>query len=654
MGLKALSLSDHGSISGIVSHYKAVKEYNKKAKKDNKQELKFIAGNELYICHDVATIQKTENRNRTHMVVWAKNYQGWKDLIQLTSQTNHPDYYYYKPRIHLWDKDGAVGLQAFCKGNIAGCSGHQGSILSDILFSDLKKAYGQYKGKKTDYYQQFLKPDWLDTASDMAFKLQDLFGKGNFWIELQNELNTEDELALWIHPLIVDCLREVSIKTGIPSFASSDPHYPSKEDALDQRATVMIAMKETDQSVAEKLTSSDEMDLMVFFGSTNFYMHSYDEMAKNFTKEELEESNRIADQVEAYSIEQKPYIPKFSVPPLPKEKYLEPIANNSDKYLMYLCVEGAKKIKPWEHSEIDKQKYWDRLKSELDIIFKFGLSDYFLVVHDICMAADNRPADHSFDWQNVIGENDPIIRGPGRGSAAGCLISYFTGITGIDPVRHDLLFSRFFNAGRMSKDNISLPDIDLDFEVEGRDWIIDYMKYKYGKENTGQIITFHTIKGKAALKDIFRVRGLPNAFDLANEISECIEAESVIADDIEHMKKDGHEDYNMLRWSLDNSEQFQEWYAKEDLKPFLDQAMRCEGIKRGSGKHPSGVVIANEPLSNLFPMVYDPKTKSRIVGFDLKSAEFCGSCKIDILGVSVLSKLKMVQKLVRANLCKYQ
>lgn len=647
-------------MSGTVEFYKAIKAINKKAKQENKPTIKFVAGSELYICHQAANIKAPENRDRTHMVVWAKNKQGWFDLIQLTSQCNHPDYYYYKPRIHLWNIEGAVGLESFCKGNIAGCSGHHGSILSDILFADihadnatrttqLKKAYGQYKGQKTDYYRQFLRENWLEIASEEALKLEQLFGKGNFWIELQDELDPDDELALWIHPLIVECLREVSKKTGIPSFASSDPHYPRKEDALDQRATVMIAMKETDQSVAEKLTASDEMDLMVFFGSTNFYIHSYEEMAKKFTKEELEESNKIAGQVEEYSIEEQPYIPKFDIPKYNNERYLDKIDGESNKYLMKLCIDGAKNIKPWEKSKFDKSIYWDRLKAETDVIFKFGLSDYFLVVHDICMAADHRPTNHSFDWQNNSIEKDPIARGVGRGSAAGCLISYLTNITGIDPVKHDLLFSRFFNAGRLSKDNISLPDIDLDFEIEGRDWVLEYIKYKYGTENTGQIITFHTVKGKAAIKDVFRVRGVPNGFEIANEISECIEDESVIADEIEHKKQDGDDKYNILKWCLDNSEKFQEWYRKPELKPLLDQAIRCEGVKRGSGKHPSGIVVANKPLSELFPMVYDAKTKQRIVGFDLKSAETLGAAKFDILGVAVLSKLKMVEKLVRAG-----
>lgn len=652
LGLKALSLSDHGSISGLIEHAKACK----------KAGIKCIRGCELYITFKSACMKTPENRDRTHMVVWAKNKQGFKDLIQLVSQTNSPDYFYYKPRISLWDFDDngkkQPGLQTFLKGNIQGCSGHQGSLLSDNLFADLfgdhqkrsediRRAYGQYKGKKTDFYRQFLKPNWFESTCELALQLQDLFGKGNFWIELQDELDPNDKLALWIHPLIVECLRKVSQATKIPSFASSDPHYPKKEDAESQRCMVKISMQETDQTIQAKLDDPSS-DVFVFFGSDNFYIHSYDEMAQKFTKEELEETNRIADKIEEYKTEEQPYIPQFDISEFPSDlPYLKDLKTNSDKYLLYLCVEGAKKLKPWIKSQIDKEIYWNRLQDELKVIFEFGLSNYFLVVNDICMAADFRPSNGSFNWRENLRQKldvDPIARGIGRGSAANCLISYFTYITGIDPVKHNLLFSRFFNAGRLSKDNISLPDIDLDFAVEHRDYIINYIKHKYGSDNVGQIITFQTIKGRAAVKDMFRIRG--GEYDDAHIICETIPQESVIADEIEHMIQDGHENYNILKWTLDHVEEFQEWYDKAEYKPILEQAMKIEGVKRGTGKHPSGIVISNEKLENLFPMSYDTKTKERIVGFDLKSAEAMGAAKFDILGVAVLSKLQMAEKLI--------
>ncbi len=299
LGINALSLSDHGVIGGLVEHEKACK----------KAGMKCIRGTELYITHKPACIKTPDNRDRTHMVIWSKNKQGWNDLIQLVSQTNHPDYFYYKPRISPWnftDANGKFwpGLEHYLKGNIQGCSGHHGSLLSDNLFcdiygdvikrkADLNKAYTQYKGVKTEHYRQFLKPNWFESTCELALSLEKIFGKGNFWIELQNELDESDQLALWIHPLMVECLRKVSVATGIPAFASCDPHYPKKEDAEDQRAMVMVNLKETEFSVTKKLESSDEQDIMVFFGSSNFYIHSYEEMRKKFTEEELEETNKI-------------------------------------------------------------------------------------------------------------------------------------------------------------------------------------------------------------------------------------------------------------------------------------------------------------------------------------------------------------------------
>jgi DNA polymerase-3 subunit alpha len=320
---------------------------------------------------------------------------------------------------------------------------------------------------------------------------------------------------------------------------------------------VKIAMKETDESIQTKL-DDPSADVFVFFGSDNFYIHSYEEMAKNFTKEELEETNRIADQVEDYSTQEQPYIPKFDIPLFPEDEcYLTDLKTKSDKYLMYLCVEGARQLKPWLNSGFSKEIYWNRLNDELKIIFEYGLSDYFLVVHDICMAADYHPKDNSYDCRKKIEKDGPIYtieRGIARGSAANCLISYFTTITGIDPVKHNLLFSRFFNAGRLTKDNISLPDIDCDFSVSGREYIINYIKYKYGSEKVGQIITFSTIKGRAAIKDIFRIKGAN--YEVAHAICETIPQESIIADEIEHKIKDGDPNYNILKWTMEHSEHF--------------------------------------------------------------------------------------------------
>jgi DNA polymerase-3 subunit alpha len=400
-------------------------------------------------------------------------------------------------------------------------------------------------------------------------------------------------------------------------------------------------MKETEASVQKKLDASDDMDLMVFFGSNNFYIHSYEEMAKNFTEEELEETNKIADSIEDFDIFRTPFIPaadyKCSVT-VPKLKY----SSESDKFLTQLCIEGSKRIKPWEKTNKPKEEYWERTKTELEVLFDSKLSDYFLLVWDIVQAAKNRPADHSFDWENWKGELDPIAVGPGRGSSGGCLVSYLIGITNVDPIPYGLLFSRFYNAGRKG----SLPDIDLDFDTEGRDWLFDYLRWKYSAEKVGQIATFGAIKGKMAIKDLFKIKGTAGGYEKANEICKYIGEESKIIDEIQAMKEDGHEDYGILTWTIDNVSEFRKLSESPEYGELIQQAIRCEGVLRQVGKHAAGIVLSDRPLNEDFPIIWDTKHSQFIIGLDKDDVEKLGGCKVDLLAIASLSKMKMVEQLV--------
>lgn len=664
LGIPALGISDHGNIFGHVEHWKACKSAG----------IKSILGCELYISHKPAFQKDKTSRFVTHMVVWAKNRQGWDDLVELVSQTNDPAYFYYKPRIHLWneqDEDGILmpGLEHFLRGNIMGFSGHQGSHLSDNLFCDLfaedsaatkaalKAAYAQKKDiNSPDYYRKFLKDNWFEDTCQLALRFQEAFGKGNFFIELQNELNPNDKLALWVQPIIVECLRAVGKETGIPCLASSDPHYPSPDDARDQRMMVMNNMKETEQSVKEKLSSEDENDVMVFFGSDSFYIHSQEEMEAKFTKEEIDNTNMAADSVEMFDISHKPHIPPFEIPEYDTstvDRFGNDMCSSSfDKFLFYLCLQGCKKIKPWESSEYSKQDYWNRIREEFAVIAEAKLSSYFLVVWDYCMAADNRPSNHSYDWySNMIkgGDTDPIPRGVGRGSAAGCLVSYLIGITGIDPLKYGLIFGRFYNKGRNTDDHVELPDIDIDFAVEDRDWVIQYLSNKYGTENVAQIVTFQKMQGRAAMKDIFRIKGIMGGFELANEISKMIPSEAEVADQLQDMREAGYENYGLIQYAVDNVDDIMKFYEKPELKAVFDQAMRCEGRKRALGRHPSGVIVTPKPVRKCFPMAYDTKHKDQIIGVDMNDAATLGGIKLDILGTAILDKLKMTQDLVNGK-----
>lgn len=653
LNMKSIGISDHGN---VINHIK----FHSECKKNG---IKPILGIELYCSLEPAYLKV--NRDHTHMVMFAKNKNGLKDLWRMVSYSNKPEIYYYKPRLQLHnvlDKETNqtwYGVEEFTKNNnIIGISGHQGSYLSDNLFADIfgdpekrkqdiRKAYGQYKEADEKYHEKFLKANWLESTCNLALELENVFGKGNFFIELQDELNPNDQLPLWVHPVIVNCLREVSKCTGIPAIASSDPHYAYKEQAIDQRAVVMINMREDEESVQKKLDSSDETDVMVFFGSDQFFIHSYEEMSEKFSRDELELTNRISDLVEEYEIKEPQQIPTFPVDTVEFDKnnqYLKDCPTDQDKLLMYLAIKGAQELKPWEISGIDKKLYWDRLQEEAKILFKAGLSNYLLLVWDFMSFANYRPADGSFDWQANLrnnGDIDPLPTGAGRGSIGGCLTAYFLKIHKADSLKYNLLFSRFFNEARIG----DLADIDTDLSIAARDIIVQYLEWKYGSNRVAQILTLGKIMGKQGIRDLIRIKGIKNGVDLASEISEFVPDEASIADELQLMKNEG-DDGKILEWCLENSEDFKKYYNSPELKTIIDQAIRIEGTYRNAGRHASGFVIANDDVENLYPMVLDTKSKKQIIGFDMKNIASTSAVKIDLLGLGLLSKLDLCQKLV--------
>jgi len=457
LGLPALAITDHGTCAGHVQHLQACQ----------KAGIKPLLGVELYVSINNAAIKSNDNRFHHHMVVLAKNRQGWHDLNKLISAASSGQYFYYKPRIHIFDTtlDGntCYGIEHYVKnGNIIGLSGHQGSLLCDNLFVDLvntppkevkqilKQAY-QRVDKEVDhkFFEKFLQPNWFDSTVSLAQRLRGVFGKDNFFIELQNEYHHEKSLGLQIHPFVVEKLRLVAKETGILTVPTGDSHYPSQEDAQDQRIMVMTSLNTTEASVEQSKEEGE--DTLAFFHCSSFYMHSYEEMSRVFTTEELANTVKVADSIEEYDITTQPNVPKFVTPEIHDAEYMDQCSDDSERYLVHLCVEGAKRLHPWTHTGHTKSEYWKRLRDELAILFEAKLADYFLVVWDMCMAADYRPADESYDWQANIKNNKsvkPIPRGVGRGSAAGCLVSYLTGITNIDPLAYGLIFSRFYNPSR--------------------------------------------------------------------------------------------------------------------------------------------------------------------------------------------------------------
>lgn len=327
-------------------------------------------------------------------------------------------------------------------------------------------------------------------------------------------------------------------------------------------------------------------------------------------------NSKLEESIEEYDILGPQILPSFDCPD----------GMNSMEYLRFLCrKEYLDKIDKSKKSEYDA-----RILEELRIFEKAGLADYFLILQDIVKWSENQGAFVNY----------------GRGSACGCLASYLLGITKIDPIKHGLLFSRFFNAGRIG----SMPDIDVDFPKKIRDKVIRYTLNKYSKEYAGQIVTYQTFMGRAALKAVFRAEN-ELGFGEMNEITKNIEDKAKIADELQEMKDAGKEP-SVLLWALENRARKLQDYVElhEDgslsgeLAPQFELAIKLEGVKSAQSKHAAGVVISNEPIKNKCPILFDQSSKQPIIGVEYEDAESLGMTKLDILGLRTLDALTDINK----------
>lgn len=588
IGAKSCALTDHGNIAGSVKFYSAMKQAG----------IKPILGCELYICGQDPKIQEKENRDLSHFIVLAKNYNGWKDLIKIISESNKPEHYYHKPRLDL---DTVASLNS---GNLVAITGHLGSTLSDQIL---------------DGY--VLKSDWLEIGKSHVEYLKKIFNN-NVFLEAQ----LIDSENLKVQKILTQSIREIGKQTNTKVICTPDAHYCRKEDAADQRILLCNNLKTTFPEISRKISNDEDVPLSCFFTSENYHIPSQEEMLGLHTREEIENTIFVADLIEDYDILSKPKLPPFVCP-----NNLNP-----DEYLRELCRVGwkskiAKKI-PDNH----QQEYLDRIKYELDVLQGAGLSSYFLIVQDIV---------------NFVRTNG-WLPGPGRGSAAGCLVSYLIGITSIDPIKYNLLFDRFYNAGRNSGNRISMPDIDVDVPIDKRELIIEYIKSKYGSDKVSQMITFNTIKGRGALKDVLRVYG-NISFEEMNKITKNIPDEAKIADELQEMKEETGES-SIIRWALENNvDKLKEWCYIDDngelqgpLAKRFEQAIRLEGTKSNQSKHAAGIAISSEPLNEICPMIYDSKNDQLIAGMEMQDLESIGIIKFDILGVAMLDKIMTIKILL--------
>ena len=590
IGVKSCALTDHGNIAGAIKFYTQMKS----------RGIKPILGCELYICDQDATLQSKENRSLSHLLVLAKNYDGWQRLIKIVSESNKPEHYYHKPRLDL------KRLGEMLDGNLIGICGHLGSTLASKLVEDDK-----------------IIPDWKNIGIEYVGRFSDMFGKDNFFLEAQ--LMDRDNLE--IQTQLTDCIRELSKLTNTKAICTPDAHYCKKEDAVDQRVLLCNNLKTTFPEINRKLINNEEVGLGAFFSSDNFHILSQEEMHELHTEEEIEHTNLIDDMCEEYDILSKPNLPPFDCP----------AGYNDAEYLRELCREGwRKKIASFIEQE-KQQEYVDRIKYELDVLQGADLSSYFLIVQDIVNYVRDQ------EW----------LPGPGRGSAAGCLVSYLIGITDIDPIQYSLMFDRFYNAGRNTGGHISMPDIDVDVPIDKRELVIQYIKEQYGSDKVSQMITFNTIKGRGALKDVLRVYG-NISFDEMNRITKNIPDEAKIADELQEMKEETGE-ASIIRWALENNgDKLKDWCSLDKhgelqgpLAKRFEQAIRLEGTKSNQSKHAAGIAISANRLSEICPMVYDSKNNQMIAGMEMQDLESIGIIKFDILGVAMLDKIMTIRDILK-------
>lgn len=532
-GFKSLAVTDHGTMYGVIDFYLAAK----------KQGIKPIIGCEVYTAPK-SRFDKDNDDRYYHLVLLAKNEQGYRNIMALSS-LGFIDGYYYKPRVdyELLEKysDGVIALSACLRGEIP-------SALA--------------KGEKSK-------------AAAIAEKLLSIYGEGNFYIEIQNH-GLQDELE------VLPKLTELAASLNIPLVCTNDVHYVDKVDSFQQDVLTCI-------QTGKKIYDTDRMK----FSTDEFYLKTAEEMAEIFAEypEAIANTDKIAEMCNLELDFDKTFLPKFE----------NPVGMDNREYLKRLCVDGAKK----KYGELTDEII-SRLKYELETIDNMGYTDYFLIV---------------WDFVRYARDND-IIVGPGRGSAAGSLVSYVLNITQVDPLKFGLIFERFLNPER-----ITMPDIDIDFCYLRRDEVIDYVREKYGALNVANIGTFGTLAARAAIRDVGRVMDIP--------LPEVDKTAKLVPRAI-----------NMtIEGALKESPQLDIMYRSSDsTRKLIDTAKSLEGFPRNVSTHASGVVIADKNLFNYIPV--QTGDKGLLTQYPMNILEKLGLLKVDFLGLRNLTVIGDTVRLI--------
>ncbi len=417
--------------------------------------------------------------------------------------------------------------------------------------------------------------------------------------------------------------KEIVSRNNLVALTNKDniptSYYVQQKHATLHRILLCSELKTTLPKIQKRIRKNEiSADIADYFNNDNKYVMG------GKSNKLLE---KIYNECEDYDILNKPMLPKFKCPNgLSEEDYLKKLARNGWRELLI----STGKVE----SEENKNKYLERFNKELKVIKDANLFGYFLIVQDII-----RHVEHDMG----------CLAGPGRGSAAGCLISYLIGITKIDPVEYDLLFERFYNAGRNSDGNVSLPDIDMDVPGKRRDDVINYLKDKYGHKHVSQMITFGRLQGRSAIKEVLRINDVCS-FGEMNAITKSVPNEADISDQLAEMDV---EDRSIIRWSLinraDELRDFchitSEGNLEGDYAQYFQQAIDIEGTFKTQGKHAAGVVISKKPLHTVCPMVKQRGSTEKIAGLEMADLEALGHVKFDVLGINLLDKLMKIKEL---------
>ena len=537
LGMNSVAITDHGVMYGVIDFYRAAKAAG----------IKPVLGCEVYVApgsrFDKEAVGSGDDRYY-HLVLLAENDIGYHNLMKIVSR-GFTEGYYYKPRVDI------EVLQEFHEGIIALSACLAGEVQKNIL-------RGMYEEGKA-----------------AALRYQDIFGKGNFFLELQDHGMQEQQI-------VNQSLLRMAQETGIELVATNDVHYTYAEDVKPHDILLCI-------QTGKKLEDEDRMR----YEGGQYYIKSEEEMRQLFpyALQALENTQKIADRCNV-EIE-------FGVTKLPK--YDVPEGYTSWEYLNKLCFDGLKERYPdGDHS------LKERLEYELSVIQSMGYVDYFLIVWDFINYA----------------RTQGIKVGPGRGSAAGSIVSYCLGITSIDPIKYQLLFERFLNPER-----VSMPDIDVDFCFERRQEVIDYVGRKYGADRVVQIVTFGTMAARGVIRDVGRVMDLPYAF--VDSIAKMVPTELNIT----------------LDKALKMNPEFKKLYQEdEQVKELIDMSRRLEGLPRHTSMHAAGVVIGQRAIEEFVPLSLG-SDGSVTTQFTMTTLEELGLLKMDFLGLRTLTVIQDAERL---------